>query len=309
MNGQDQAKVTTALQQLKPGTKAQWEAIYIIAKSLDPRIPAACLPMLQSSNTGVQRNAARAIGSRWWQIPQDQLSTYVQALKMNLRSKDEPVVNMTRRAIGLLTRTYDGDMFSRSTSGRWVIYERHGKPCLIDTRNHTEQLLGAGLEGTFPPSYNNDSVTRFCLWHPKEDMVALSILNWRGPCPLWVRRPAGEVRSLSFPELKTVLKHANIEVSEQSPIGMKSNSRSGKEPTSISRSRATSEELEKNYAASTHCCAGNLLPTPCASLPTSCREPDPEEWQWQGRLQPGRWNELAGTEKSSTEQQHLDPVS
>jgi hypothetical protein len=89
---------------LKPGTKTQWEAIYTIAKSLDPRIPAACLPMLQSSYTAVQRNAARAIGSRWWQIPQDQLSTCVQALKMNLRSKDEQLVNMTRRAIGLLSK-------------------------------------------------------------------------------------------------------------------------------------------------------------------------------------------------------------
>jgi hypothetical protein len=216
LNGQDQAKVTTALQQLKPGAKTQWEAIYTIANSLDPRIPAACLPMLQSSYTAVQRNAARAIGSRWWQIPQDQLSTYVQALKMNLRSKDEQLVNMTRRGIGLLTRTYDGDMFSRSPSGRWVIYERHGKPCIIDTQNHTEQLLGAGLEGTFPPSYSNQPITRACHWHPKEDLVALTILIWRGPSPLWVWRPAGGVRSFSFPELKTVLKNANIEVSEQS---------------------------------------------------------------------------------------------
>jgi len=217
LNGQDQAKVTTALQQLKPGAKTQWEAIYTIANSLDPRIPAACLPMLQSSYTAVQRNAARAIGSRWWQIPQDQLSTYVQALKMNLRSKDEQLVNMTRRGIGLLTRTYDGDMFSRSTSGRWVIYERHGKPCLIDTRNHMEKLLGAGLEGTFSPSYSNEPLTRSCLWHPKEDMVALSILTFHGPSPLWVWRPAGGVRSFGFPELMTVLKHANMKVSERSP--------------------------------------------------------------------------------------------
>jgi len=217
LNGQDQAKVTTALQQLKPGAKTQWEAIYTIANSLDPRIPAACLLMLHSSYTAVQRNAARAIGSRWWQIPQDQLSTYVQALKMNLRSKDEQLVNMTRRAIGLLTRTYDGDMFSRSTSGRWVIYERHGKPCLIDTRNHMEKLLGAGLEGTFSPSYSNQPLTRSCLWHPKEDMVALSILTFHGPSPLWVWRPAGGVRSFGFPELMTVLKHANMKVSERSP--------------------------------------------------------------------------------------------
>ena len=193
LNGQDQAKVTTALQQLKPGAKTQWEAIYTIANSLDPRIPAACLPMLQSSYTAVQRNAARAIGSRWWQIPQDQLSTYVQALKMNLRSKDEQLVNMTRRAIGLLTRTYDGDMFSRGPSGRWVIYERHGKPCVIDTRNHMEELLGAGLEGTFCPSYYNEPLTGYCLWHPKEDMVALSIITFGLGPP---RSGSGDLRAV-----------------------------------------------------------------------------------------------------------------
>jgi hypothetical protein len=217
LNGQNQAKVTAALQKLRPDAKTQWEAIYTIANSLDPRIPAACLPMLQSSYTAVQRNAARAIGSRWWQIPQDQLSTYVQALKMNLLSKDEQVVNITRRGIGLLTRTYEGDMFSCSTSRRWVIYERHGKPCLIDTRNHMEELLGAGLEGTFSPSYSNEPLTGSCLWHPKQDMVALRMLTFHGPSPLWVWRPAGGVRSFSFPELMTVLKHANIQVSERSP--------------------------------------------------------------------------------------------
>lgn len=34
-------------------------------------------------------------------------------------------------------------VFSRSPSKRWVIDERHGKPCLIDTRTSTEEWLGA----------------------------------------------------------------------------------------------------------------------------------------------------------------------
>jgi len=45
--------------------------------------------------------------------------------------------------MGLLTRSCDGDMFSRSPSKRWVIDERHGKPSLIDTRTSTEEWLGA----------------------------------------------------------------------------------------------------------------------------------------------------------------------
>jgi hypothetical protein len=56
---------------------------------------------------------------------------------------------MSRRGIALLKRTYDNDMFSRSKNRRWVIYERYGKPCLIDTRNHTEELLGCEVEGKF----------------------------------------------------------------------------------------------------------------------------------------------------------------
>ena len=79
----------------------------------------------------------------------------------------------------------------------------------------------------------------------------------------------------------TVLKHANIEVSERSSYSYYVQFKEWKGTDLGFTVWCASEELEKNYAASTHCCAGNLLPTPCASLRTSGRlEPDPEGWQW-----------------------------
>jgi len=84
------------------------------------------------------------IGSRWWQIPKEKAESYVNALEHNLRSEVdfEDEKNMAERAIGLLTRRYDSKMFSRSQNGRWVIYERRGFPCLIDTTTYTEELAG-----------------------------------------------------------------------------------------------------------------------------------------------------------------------
>lgn len=207
---QETAQVTALLQQLKPGTepKIQLEALHAIATSLDPRIPPACLPLLQSPGTSLQRNAARAIGSRWWQIPPDQLAAYVQALQKNLRSGNEQLENMTRRGIGLLARTYDNDMFSRSRSKRWVIYERHGKPCVIDTRNHKEELLGFGIDGNFMPAFGNAPLTQACHWHPKQEMVALDMLLFRRPGLLWVWRPAGGLRPFAIAELSKLLKPA-----------------------------------------------------------------------------------------------------
>ncbi len=210
LTAQDTARVTTLLQELKPGTNAekQLDALHALATSLDLRIPAACLPLLQSPGTSVRRNAARAIGSRWWQIPAEQTAAYVDALKKNAGSTDPQVENMTRRGIGLLTRKYDHAMFSRSAGKRWVIYERHGKPCVIDTRNHTEELLGPAIDGDFLPSYSNELLTEYCHWHPKQDLVALDVLIFRRPRLLWVWRPGGGLRSFGVEELTKLLKPA-----------------------------------------------------------------------------------------------------
>lgn len=213
---QDEATVTASLRQLQPGVdpERQLDALRAIATSLDPRIPAACVPMLQSSGASVQRNAARAIGSRWWQIPREQLATYEQALKANLASGDVHFVNMIRRGIGLLTRSYDGDMFSRSPGKRWVIYERHSKPCLIDTRTSTEELLGATTEGKFMPAYGNEPLTNDCHWHPRQDMVAMQVLIFRHPRLLWVWRAGHGLRSFGVDELRKVLKPVLGELSQ-----------------------------------------------------------------------------------------------
>ncbi len=184
----------------------QLAALDGIATSLDPRIPAACLPMLQSPGNSVRRKAARAIGSRWWQIPPGERSRYIKALEANLGSAETDVVNMTRRAIGLVARSYDNDMFGRSPGKRWVIYERSGKPCLIDSRNGTEELLGAGVEGMFLPAYGNEPVAPCVHWHPAEEMVALEIVIFRRPTLLWVWRPEGGLRPFGADELQEFLK-------------------------------------------------------------------------------------------------------
>ena len=208
---QDQQQVTAALQKLQSGADAetQLQVLQSIATSLDPRIPAACLPLLQSPGTSVRRNAARAIGSRWHQIPPEQLDGYVQALKINATSDNPGLVNMTDRGIGLLLHRYGSEMFSQSPNKRWVIYERHGKPCLIDTRNQSEELLGFALPGFFSPALGNESLTRDCRWHPKQEMIAMQIIIFRHIREVWVWRNGGGLRPILTQELQALLKPAS----------------------------------------------------------------------------------------------------
>jgi hypothetical protein len=204
---QTAAQVNDALRRLPdPVPERQAEALQVLATSLDPRIPAACLPLLKSPGSSVVRNAARAIGSRWHQIPPDQTATYLTALKANLRDADSAVVNMTRRALGLLDRSYRGDMFARSKSRRWVIYERHGQPCLIDTKTQTEELLPA--RGTFAPAYGNEPLTGAFAWHAKRDAVALGIIVSRHVTEVVVWQHTSPLRTLSFEAIRPLLKPA-----------------------------------------------------------------------------------------------------
>lgn len=208
-----QVPETGWLKQLQsPDLDSQREALIQLATSLDPRIPDACLPLLKSPGTSIRRNAARAIGSRWHQIPKERTNTFVEALKVNLNSPEVGLANMSRRGIALLDRTYDNAMFSRSKNRRWVVYERFGKPCLIDTRNHTEELLGAGAEGKFLPAYGNGEVAPHCFWHPKQDMAAMDILIFRGVREIWVWRHGARLRLFQWKELSGLLAPAKGEV-------------------------------------------------------------------------------------------------
>src|SRR5215472_5158127 len=57
------------------------EALRKLLTSLDSRIPEAMLSLLSDEGNSIRRLAARAIGSRWWQIPTDKSDSYVNALQ------------------------------------------------------------------------------------------------------------------------------------------------------------------------------------------------------------------------------------
>jgi hypothetical protein len=125
----------------KPEPDTRIAALRELETSLDPRIPDAMFPLLSDEGNSIRRLAARAIGSRWWQIS-NEMPEFVEALRRNKKSEFEDERNMIARAIGLLKRDYTSEMFACSTNKRWAIYERRGLPCLIDTKTDTEELLG-----------------------------------------------------------------------------------------------------------------------------------------------------------------------
>jgi hypothetical protein len=164
-------------------------ALRELQTSLDPRIPDAMLPLLSDEGNSIRRLAARAIGSRWWQISKEKVPQFVEALRRNEKSEFEDERNMVARAIDLLTRNYTSNMVARSKNKRWVVYERRGLPCLIDTQTDTEELLGwprdpSGIE-EFLPARGNQPLGESALapptvtWHPTKEAVALLILQSR----------------------------------------------------------------------------------------------------------------------------------
>jgi hypothetical protein len=167
-------------------TETRYEAMRQLGTSLDPRIPDACLSVLQKEGNSIRRLAARAIGSHWHQIPKERVPVFIAALKTLLEGDDDGPINMARRGIALLSRKYDNAMVSRSSNKRWVVYERRGLPCLIDTGNDTEELLGFGAEAKFRPAYSNQEVAPMAIWHPRKEMVALDMIEDRHHSTIWV---------------------------------------------------------------------------------------------------------------------------
>ncbi len=201
-------------------------ALRELLTSPDSRIPEAMLPLLSDEGNSIRRLAARAIGSRWWQIPKEKTEGYVNALQRNLRSEVdfEDEKNMAERGIGLLTRRYDSKMFSRSPNGRWVIYERRSFPCLIDTTTSTEELIG------WSPAYNRDSEMPpwwfsgnspigqdEALWHPTKEAVALSVSISKRATSVWIWEHKHGVQKLTRSELIKLL-HPKGKIDEPNPI-------------------------------------------------------------------------------------------
>ena len=198
------------------------QALRELQTSLDPRIPDVLLPLLFDEGDSIRRLAARAIGSRWWQIPQEQVPVYVRRLSRKIEPGDEGEQNMVRRALGLLRRDYSSNMFAPSADGRWVIYERRGFPCLIDTTSGTEELLGwsyksaaqvvtgnyfgADRSGWLISSWGNEPLTSAAYWHPKEPLVALLMLVNRKTSSLWIWRHGAALRELEIDDILNALK-------------------------------------------------------------------------------------------------------
>ena len=182
-----EADVTGLLKQLQSDdTDTRYEAMRQLGTSLDPRIPDACLSVLQKEGNSIRRLAARAIGSHWHQIPKERVPVFIAALKPLLDSDDNGPIHMARRGIALLSRKYDNAMVSRSSNKRWVVYERRGLPCLIDTGNSTEELLGFGTEAKFRTAHGNEEVAPAAFWHPRKEMVALDMIEDRHHSTIWV---------------------------------------------------------------------------------------------------------------------------
>jgi hypothetical protein len=204
-------------------------ALRKLQTSLDSKIPEAMLPLLSDEGNSIRRLAARAIGSRWWQIPKDKSESYINALARNLRPEleFEDEKNMAERAIGLLTRRYDSKMFSRSANGRWIIYERRGLPCLIDNSTDTEELLGWPRDQSvielFMPASGNETLEghasneRYVSWHPHEEAVALEIWQTRRATAVWIWQHKYGLHKLNRSELIKLLQPKG-EIDEPHPI-------------------------------------------------------------------------------------------
>lgn len=207
------AKVDELLQQLKSqDTDTRQNAMQQLQTSPDPRIPEACLPVLQMEGNSIRRQAARAIGSRWKEIPKERIPVFTAALKAQLNNEHDGLVNMARRGIALLNRNYSDAMVSQSHSKRWVIYERYGLPCLIDTQDESEELLGYGSGANLISAWGNTEVAPAAIWHPVKDMLALDIIENRKLTAVWIWVHGKGLRQLREAELVRVLKHTEDEI-------------------------------------------------------------------------------------------------
>jgi hypothetical protein len=173
-----------------PDMDVRIEALRELQTSLDPRLPELLLPLLSDQGNSIRRLAARGVGSRWHQIPANRSTAYLSALQPLTRAREDypDVAAMADRAVGLLTRRFEGPMFAVSPDEKWVVYERFGLPCLFDRERNNEELLGwEGGErpGWFALSWGNGESNPAALWDPKSRAVALDMILSRKVSSLW----------------------------------------------------------------------------------------------------------------------------
>jgi len=180
----------------------------------DARIPGACLPLLADEGKSIRRQAARAIGSRYDQIPQEKLPAFLTALERCAREGPKDNTFVAQRAIGLLTRNFSYPAFSVSPDGRWVLFEQRRLPVIADIKlthrqmlkpispdkdmTHDQSIVKGGqiveLDGQtrlLKLMATNDGLENLLAprWHPKGDAIALAPdFQWKFYHPIIIWR-------------------------------------------------------------------------------------------------------------------------
>jgi hypothetical protein len=131
---------------------------------------------------------------------------------------------MVARAIDLLTRNYTSNMVARSKNKRWVVYERYGLPCLIDTQTDSEELLGWPPDRRahwtieeFLPASGNQPLGESVNWHPTKEAVAFVIWETRRATTVWIWQHRLGLRKLRRSDLIKLL-HPKGRIDEPNPI-------------------------------------------------------------------------------------------
>ncbi len=180
--GSEPVNVNASLAKLKSkDPDKRLEALRELEYSLDPRLPGVMLGLLSDVGDTTRSVAEHGIGSRWWQIPKDQVGVYIARLK-----KANPSGEGGQRSIELLEQSQGKRLerpqgVSLSPNGRWIIYDRRGLPCLIEVQSQSEELLGhdhADREGRFM------GAAETVRWHPTKEMVAIPLSTRRGTASL-----------------------------------------------------------------------------------------------------------------------------
>ncbi len=107
----------------------------------DPGIPAACFPLLKDEGASIRRQAARAIGSRFFDVPAERKKAYLVALKECAALGPDANSLICQRAIGLLTGDFSFPSFSVGPRKKWALYERRKLPVITLVKGGNHELL------------------------------------------------------------------------------------------------------------------------------------------------------------------------
>lgn len=198
-----------------PDIAVRRAAVEAIQTLDEPAIPAACLTLLKDEGLSIRRQAARAIGSRFSEVPADQRQTYLAALRKCAAEGPEDNTLICQRAIGLLTGNFSFPSFSVGPEKKWVLYERRKLPVIAPLKGGPHRLLSpvwtdwADKPELLIMSVTNESAEELFSphWHPGGEALAFTMKLQRRffhPICIWVAGD-NEVKILEPRSLKPLL--------------------------------------------------------------------------------------------------------